>query len=127
MEQAAVQGFHRVLRGHQSLEQVAVGAVLVKIPEIWAVLAALAAAVMVEILGRAEVMALLILAAAAVDKDKAVVVAATAALELSLFATSAHSVAQAAPSHHPAVSPYTPSHRPALTRHKEKTWHILQK
>jgi hypothetical protein len=87
MEQAAVQGFHQALLVHRLLEQVVVGAVLVKIPEIWAVLAALAAAVMVEILGRAEVMALLILAVEAVDKDKAVVVVATVVLASSSSVT----------------------------------------
>jgi hypothetical protein len=58
----------------------------------------------------------------------AVVALVTQAVQASsLFVTSALNAAQAALSHQVVASPTTPSHRPARSRHKEKTWHILQK
>jgi hypothetical protein len=53
--------------------------------------------------------------------------AVTAAPASSSFVTSAHSAAQAARSPRVAATRSTPSLRPAHSRHKEKTWHILQK
>jgi CTP:molybdopterin cytidylyltransferase MocA len=46
---------------------------------------------------------------------------------LSSSVTLAHNEARAEQSHLLVAIPSTPSLRPALTRHKEKTWRILQK
>jgi hypothetical protein len=77
--------------------------------------------------GEQVLLELLILAAVAVARVVLVEMEALAAPASSLSATSAHSSAQVARSHRLAATPSTPSHRPALTPHKEKTWHILQK
>jgi len=72
-------------------------------------------------------LAQLIRAAVVVDTATALLQAQQVAPASSSFATQAHSAAQAARWLRLAATPSTPSHRPAPSRHKEKTWHILQK
>jgi len=114
------QAFPLQLRVLPLLAVVAVVAVELMALRALVVLAAVATAAPVEM----ELQTQVVVAAAQIALPQTL---ATAAQELSFSVTLALNAEQVAQSLLLEATPFTPSHLPALTRHKEKTWRILQK